>query len=346
MPAYPEVVNARGNRGRPPPRRGRRLDRPSRQAVPRAAGRLARRLAPDRGGGDRRASRPSGAPRRARHRAARASTASRSAAGSARGSKVPIVMLTARDEEPDRVAGLELGADDYVSKPFSPRELVGPDQGDPPPLRAAATEDEVLAARDDRPAARLARGDRRRRAGRAHEQGVRPARVLPRASGHRPLARAAARSRLGHDVPRRHAHRRRARRAAAAQARRPGGDPHGARRRLQARPGAEMRGSESPLAAVPGDRRRRPHLRRARRSASASSSRGARSSSATLQGPRAPGRPDRGDAERRRSSRDASPSSSRTSTRQHESSYSTTRDPAAPRRSDAARSTASRRRAR
>ena len=52
------------------------------------------------------------------------------------GSKVPIVMLTARDEEPDRVAGLELGADDYVSKPFSPRELVGPDQGDPAPLRA------------------------------------------------------------------------------------------------------------------------------------------------------------------------------------------------------------------
>src|SRR6266436_6948569 len=38
-------------------------------------------------------------------------------------SRVPIVMLTARDEEPDRVAGLELGADDYVSKPFSPREL-------------------------------------------------------------------------------------------------------------------------------------------------------------------------------------------------------------------------------
>ena len=55
------------------------------------------------------------------------------------GSKVPIVMLTARDEEPDRVAGLELGADDYVSKPFSPRELVGADQGDPPPLRAAGT---------------------------------------------------------------------------------------------------------------------------------------------------------------------------------------------------------------
>jgi DNA-binding response OmpR family regulator len=38
-------------------------------------------------------------------------------------SSIPIVMLTARDEEPDRVAGLELGADDYVTKPFSPREL-------------------------------------------------------------------------------------------------------------------------------------------------------------------------------------------------------------------------------
>ena len=38
-------------------------------------------------------------------------------------STVPILMLTARDEEADRVAGLELGADDYVAKPFSPREL-------------------------------------------------------------------------------------------------------------------------------------------------------------------------------------------------------------------------------
>jgi DNA-binding response OmpR family regulator len=38
-------------------------------------------------------------------------------------SGIPIVILTARDEEPDRVAGLELGADDYVTKPFSPREL-------------------------------------------------------------------------------------------------------------------------------------------------------------------------------------------------------------------------------
>jgi DNA-binding response OmpR family regulator len=41
----------------------------------------------------------------------------------ARGS-VPIVMLTAKDQEIDKVLGLELGADDYVTKPFSPRELV------------------------------------------------------------------------------------------------------------------------------------------------------------------------------------------------------------------------------
>jgi DNA-binding response OmpR family regulator len=39
-------------------------------------------------------------------------------------STVPILMLTARDDEIDRVTGLEVGADDYVSKPFSPRELV------------------------------------------------------------------------------------------------------------------------------------------------------------------------------------------------------------------------------
>ena len=39
-------------------------------------------------------------------------------------SRVPIIMLTARGEEIDRIVGLELGADDYVVKPFSPRELV------------------------------------------------------------------------------------------------------------------------------------------------------------------------------------------------------------------------------
>ncbi len=41
-----------------------------------------------------------------------------------RDSTVPVIMVTARDDETDRVVGLELGADDYIIKPFSPREVV------------------------------------------------------------------------------------------------------------------------------------------------------------------------------------------------------------------------------
>jgi DNA-binding response OmpR family regulator len=44
--------------------------------------------------------------------------------GFRKGSEVPVILLTARGDEQDRVAGLELGADDYVVKPFSPKELV------------------------------------------------------------------------------------------------------------------------------------------------------------------------------------------------------------------------------
>src|SRR5690242_7122518 len=40
-------------------------------------------------------------------------------------SQLPIIMLTARSEDVDRIVGLELGADDYVAKPFNPRELLG-----------------------------------------------------------------------------------------------------------------------------------------------------------------------------------------------------------------------------
>jgi DNA-binding response OmpR family regulator len=64
--------------------------------------------------------------------------------------ELPIIILTARDGEVDRILGLELGADDYVTKPFSPRELVArvrailrraersapPDTGDRPPVVA------------------------------------------------------------------------------------------------------------------------------------------------------------------------------------------------------------------
>ncbi len=42
----------------------------------------------------------------------------------ARTKSIPIIMLTARAEESDKVAGLEIGADDYITKPFSPRELI------------------------------------------------------------------------------------------------------------------------------------------------------------------------------------------------------------------------------
>lgn len=77
-------------------------------------------------------------------------------------SQVPVIMLTARGDEADRVVGLELGADDYVAKPFSPRELlarlravlrrVGPDLMDEQ-LRVAGIEVSVSARtvrRDDK----------------------------------------------------------------------------------------------------------------------------------------------------------------------------------------------------
>jgi two-component system alkaline phosphatase synthesis response regulator PhoP len=79
-------------------------------------------------------------------------------------SNVPIIMLTARVEESDKLVGLELGADDYLTKPFSPRELVarvravfrridlGPGRGDV--VRAGAVTLDVPRMRvtvDDRP---------------------------------------------------------------------------------------------------------------------------------------------------------------------------------------------------
>jgi DNA-binding response OmpR family regulator len=85
-------------------------------------------------------------------------------------SELPVIMLTARGEEADRIVGLELGADDYVTKPFSPRELTarvrtvlrrsGPDTG---PAERLAYGDLVLDAaerevrRDGRPVRLTAR---------------------------------------------------------------------------------------------------------------------------------------------------------------------------------------------
>src|SRR5437667_12533609 len=65
--------------------------------------------------------------------------------------RLPILMLTARGEEADRIVGLELGADDYVTKPFSPRELAARvrsvlrrSNGDTPPRETSAFGDVEL----------------------------------------------------------------------------------------------------------------------------------------------------------------------------------------------------------
>ncbi|MGH2402507.1 MAG: response regulator transcription factor [Candidatus Limnocylindria bacterium] len=78
-----------------------------------------------------------------------------------RAGDLPIIMLTARDDETDKLIGLELGADDYVTKPFSPRELVARVRA---VLRrhAGSGETELLRAgelRLDVPRMRVTRGD-------------------------------------------------------------------------------------------------------------------------------------------------------------------------------------------
>jgi two-component system alkaline phosphatase synthesis response regulator PhoP len=77
-------------------------------------------------------------------------------------SNVPIIMLTARDEESDKLVGLELGADDYITKPFSPKELVARVRAVLRRVEVGIEPREQLRAGDltlDVPRMRLTRGD-------------------------------------------------------------------------------------------------------------------------------------------------------------------------------------------
>ena len=129
--------------------------------------------------------RSSGEPRR--HRAARPPPAGHATATTvcrelrAR-SNVPIIVVTAKGEEVDRVVGLELGADDYVVKPFGFRELRGPHPGGDAPRRPASR----AARRSASATSRSTRGPpraRRRSRDRAHPEGVRPPRAARRGAG-------------------------------------------------------------------------------------------------------------------------------------------------------------------
>ena len=107
------------------------------------------------------------------------STAWRSAAGSRRGGPVPVLMLTARDAETDVLVGLGVGADDYLTKPFSIRELAARVHAllrrvERAAEQAAGEPADRARRAGDRPGA--APGDPRRRAGAPHADRVRPAR--------------------------------------------------------------------------------------------------------------------------------------------------------------------------
>ena len=155
-------------------------------------------------------------PGRARPDAARHGRARRSAAGSARAPTLPVIMLTARGEEADRIVGLELGADDYVTKPFSPRELAARVQHRASPRGPAALgRRERLAFGELEIDAGDARGRRKRRRRCADREGVRPALVPRVASAAGVLPRPADGPRLGLRGGARHRHGHRPRAAAA-----------------------------------------------------------------------------------------------------------------------------------
>ena len=149
-------------------------------------------------------------------------------------SDLPILMLTARDEDVDKIIGLEVGADDYMTKPFNPRELVARVKSI---LRRATSESrpesEVIRHGNLTRRRRPPRGAGRRRGDPARAEGVRPPLGAARPSRTRADARPAARARLGLHIRRRHADGRRPRPSATPQARRRVADRDRVGRRLQ-----------------------------------------------------------------------------------------------------------------
>ena len=155
-------------------------------------------------------------------------------------SNVPVIMVSAKDDEVDKVVGLELGADDYVTKPYSPRELVARiravlRRGVEPDLAPLTLEVGSVRMDVERHIVTVG-GD----GGPAAAQGVRAARDVPAQPRPGAHPRPADRPGVGLRLRRRHQDPRRARQAAARQAR---GQPgraeaahHGARAGLQARP--------------------------------------------------------------------------------------------------------------
>ena len=148
----------------------------------------------------------------------------------------PVLFVTARDDEIDRVLGLEMGADDYVTKPFSPRELVARVRTVLRRSGRVAEREEVLAVGEVR-----IEVDRRR----AHAGGAEVALTstefdllthLMRAARPGVHARATAVGGVGVHRVGGHPHRRRARGPAARQARPGEPAPHRARRRLRGGP--------------------------------------------------------------------------------------------------------------
>ncbi len=152
----------------------------------------------------------------------------------ARGS-VPVLFLTARDDEVDRILGLELGADDYLVKPFSPRELVARVRAILRRTRQGPAPQEVVTVGD-------LEVDLRRREARRGDLVVslttREFDLLAFLSDNLGLALvapAAARRRVGRRLVRRRAHRRRPRGPAAQEARSRPPAGHGVGRRLPVR---------------------------------------------------------------------------------------------------------------